>query len=188
MAIDTGAPGTVISESLAKKLGLFGGDQGRLLIKAGGIGGTTPAIRTIIDSIKVGGAYSRFVPTTVISKMSDSFEGLLGLDFVSNYNVTIDARRNVVVFEELPDDAEHPGGHDREWWSSLFREFGQYSAGWKAYRESLDKEIRNSLISQGGEAREAKAFADHQYREAEKLLDKLNRYATEHAVPMHWRR
>jgi hypothetical protein len=33
----------------------------------------------------------------------------------------------------------------------------------------------------------AKDFADYQYREAEKLFDKLDDYARENAVPMHWR-
>lgn len=92
MAIDTGAPGTVISSSLAKKLGLFDEGQGRLLITTGGIGGSAPAVRSIIDTIQVGGAKIEFVPTTIIAPISDAFDGLLGLDFVSNYSVTIDSK------------------------------------------------------------------------------------------------
>ena len=87
IAIDTGAPGTIISVPLAEKIGLLGEDQGRLLISTGGIGGKAPAMRTIIDTIQVGGAKSFFVPTTVIAPLSKSFDGLLGLDFFSNYSV-----------------------------------------------------------------------------------------------------
>jgi hypothetical protein len=187
MAIDTGAPGTVISSSLAKKLGLFDEGQGRLLITTGGIGGSAPAVRSIIDTIQVGGAKIEFVPTTIIAPISDAFDGLLGLDFVSNYSVTIDSKRKVVVFEELPRDADHPGGHDREWWTSLFREFAASRATWKAYSEALDKKIRNSMRSTENEDTDRKAFADDQYREAEKLFDKLNQYARENSVPMHWK-
>ena len=187
MAIDTGAPGTVISSSLAKKLGLFDEGQGRLLIRTGGIGGSAPAVRSIIDTIQVGGAKIEFVPTTIIAPISDAFDGLLGLDFVSNYSVTIDSKRMVVVFEALPRDADHPGGHDREWWTSLFKEFAASEATWKAYGEALDKKIRNSMRSIENEDTARKAFADDQYREAEKLFDKLNQYARENSVPMHWK-
>jgi hypothetical protein len=187
MAIDTGAPGTVISSSLAKKLGLFDEGQGRLLITTGGIGGSAPAVRSIIDTIQVGGAKIEFVPTTIIAPISDAFDGLLGLDFVSNYSVTIDSKRMVVVFEALPRDTDHPGGHDREWWTSLFKEFAASEATWKAYGEALDKKIRNSMRTIENEDTARKAFADDQYREAEKLFDKLNQYARENSVPMHWK-
>jgi hypothetical protein len=188
MAIDTGAPGTVISVPLAKRLGLFNEDQGRLLIRTGGIGGSAPAIRSIVDTIQVGGAKSKFVPTIVIEPLSNAFDGLLGLDFVSNYSVTIDAKRKVIIFEELPSDPDHPGGHDQEWWTGLFKEFAASRSAWKAYSESLDKKIRESMRSIGNEDADKKAFADSQYREAEKLFDKLDRYATENSVPMHWKR
>jgi hypothetical protein len=187
MAIDTGAPETLISTSLAERLGLFDADQGRLIIGVGGVGGTAPAIRSIIDTLQVGGAKGDFIPTTITAPISKSFDGLLGLDFVSNYAVTIDSRRKVVVFEELPSDPNHPGGHDREWWNALFKEFTASRAKWGAFSEALDKEIRDSMISVGNEDKEWKAFADFQYREAGKLLDKLDRYARENAVPMSWR-
>jgi hypothetical protein len=187
MAIDTGAPGTMISDSLAKKLGLFDEGQGRLVVEARGIGGSTQAIRSIIDTIQVGEAKGHFIPTVITSKMSDSFEGLLGMDFVSNYSITINSKRKVVVFEELPDDPGHPDGHDQEWWTNLYKEFASYRAAWRAYSESLEKKLRESLISNDSELEEEKEFADYQYREAEKLFYKLNRYAVENAVPMHWR-
>jgi hypothetical protein len=187
LAIDTGAPGTVISSPLAEKLGLFDEDQGRLLIGVGGIGGSAPAVRSIVDTIQVGGAKIDFVPVTVVKPISDAFDGLLGLDFVSNYSVTIDAKRKVVVFEELPRDSDHPGGHDREWWTSLFKEFAASRATWKAYSDALDRKIRDSMQSIGNEDTARKAFADDQCREAEKLFDKLNQYARENYVPMYWR-
>jgi hypothetical protein len=188
VAIDTGAPETVISTRLAEKLGLFNEDQGRLVVRTGGIGGPAPAIRSIIDTIQVGGARSEFVPVTVINSLSPAFEGLLGLDFVSNYNVIIDSKRRVVVFEELPGDPDHPGGHDRQWWTSHFLEFADSRTGWKAYSEALEKKIHDSMRTIGNDDIKRKDFADYQAREAEKLLDKLDRYASRHSVPTEWRK
>ena len=187
MAIDTGAPETVISVNLAEKLGLFNEDHGRLVVKTGGIGGTAPAIRSIIDNIRAGGAKCEFIPTKIIQPISNSFEGLLGLDFVSTYSVTIDSKRKMVVFEELPSNPDYPGGHDKEWWTNYSVEFAGSRAEWKAYSEALEKKIHDSMQSIGNEDLKKKAFADFQYREAEKLLDKLSRYASEHSVPTEWR-
>jgi len=188
MAIDTGAPGTIISVSLAQKLGLLDEDKGRLVTVAGGIGGTTPAIRSIIDTVQVGGAKIVFVPTTIIKSVSPSFEGLLGMDFVSHYSMTVDTRRTVVVFEEHSNESEQPGGHDQEWWTLIFKEFSTSRTDWQAYSEALEKKIHDSMKSVGNPDISKKEFADNQCREADKLLDKLNKYASENNVPMHWRK
>ncbi len=186
LAIDTGAPDTIITTPLAAKLGLYDSEHAMLQIQASGIGGTAPAVRTIIDTIEVGGAQISFVPTTITDKLSDEFEGLLGMDFVSNYEVAIDTKRRVVIFEELQPNPENPGGRDKEWWTSMFREFASYRSQWKEYSDRLDKKIRGSLMSLS-EDKERKAYADAQYREADKLFDKLNEYARQNAVPVHWK-
>jgi len=187
LAIDTGAPNTMISPSLAKDLGLFDEDQGRLLISVGGIAGSRPAIRSIVDAIEVGGAISRFVPVIVSPSISKSFEGLLGLDFVSNFAVTIDSKSNTVIFEELPLDPEHPGGHDQEWWAGLFQEFATSRAEWTKYREVFEDQVQNMSFSNSEDAKNIRFLIDFQITEAGKLLDKLDRYAKENAVPMSWR-
>jgi len=159
------------------------------LIQAGGIGGRAPAVRTIIDSMEVGGARLEFIPTTVlINAISDSFDGLLGLDFVGNYSVTIDARRTVVVFEEIPSDSERPGGHDRAWWTSNFAEFVDYRDAWQSYSKRLETINHVSMQSAVNNDVKRKEFADQQVRAAEKLLDNLNHYASQQAVPTQWRR
>ncbi|HTF99466.1 MAG TPA: aspartyl protease family protein [Nitrospirota bacterium] len=187
MAIDTGAPETVISARLAEKIGLFNEDQERLVIRTGGIGGSAPAIRSIVNTIQVGEGKSEFVPIIVISALSKAFEGLLGLDFVSNFSMTIDAKREILIFEEIPLTPDKPGGHDREWWTSHFAEFAESRARWKAYSESLGQSIHDSMQSTANEDVKRKAFADVQLQEAEKMLDKLNRYASRHSVPIEWR-
>jgi len=191
MALDTGSPGMLISPRLAEKLGIFNEDEGKLLITAGGIGGSAPAIRTIIDRVEVGGARDRFIPTTVIPSISSSFEGLIGMDFMSNYSISIDTKRKVLVFEELPPMPDSLGGHDEEWWRTNFQEFGSLRTAWKKYRDDLDKKISDAPMNFGpitNNLKRLREFSEQQYKDADKLFDKLTQYARQYAVPMHWRR
>lgn len=129
----------LILPQLAKKLGIFNEDQGKLFVMTGGIGGLAPAIRTIIDRVEAGGAKDHFIPTTVTRSISKSFEGLIAMDFMSNYSINNDYKRRVVVFEETPPNPDSPGGHDEEWWRTNFHEFGLLRTAWKKYLETLIK-------------------------------------------------
>ncbi len=182
MALDTGSPGMIISDMLANKLGIFEKDDGKLMTIAAGIGGYAPAILTIIDTVQVEGAEDHFIPTIITRSLSNAFEGLIGMDFMANYSIKIDTRRHFVVFEELPQRPNMPAGHDRIWWKTYFRSFATMRAEWKNYRESLDKKEGDPQ-----KLNDLKKFADRQYREADKLFNRLNGYAVRHAVPMSWR-
>ncbi len=184
MALDTGSPGMIIFERLANSLGIAEKDDGRLLTSAAGIGGTTPAVLTIIDTVQVDRVKDTFVPTVVTESLSTAFDGLIGMDFMANYSIKIDTSRRVVVFEEVPHTPAMPGGHDELWWRSNFREFASTRAAWKQFRASLDKVV---MENNPKKLDEIKRFADRQYREADKLFTKLNNYAITHSVPMHWR-
>ncbi|HDL19697.1 MAG TPA: DUF4124 domain-containing protein, partial [Nitrospirae bacterium] len=189
MALDTGAPGTIISFALAEKLGMLHHNEGALVVTAGGIGGTTPAIRTVIDSIRIGGAEEKFIPTTVVKIPSSAFEGLIGMDIMSNYSLRIDPRRRMVILEEIPSSPNQPGGHDEMWWRTYYSEFSAYKKGWKAYMKFLDTKLSESGISLSTRDLifSLKDFSGKQYREADRLFFKLNSYATDNAVPMSWR-
>jgi predicted aspartyl protease len=176
MLIDTGAPGLNISPQLAKKLGIFGNDEGMVLTVTGGIGGKAPAIRTFIDKVQVGGAKDSFIPATVIPSISSrSYDGLIGMDFMSKYSFKIDPVKQVVVFEEIYPDQNSPGGHTERWWRGLFKEFHFLHDSWKNY------------ASQRNVSYQLREFAGRQVIEADKLLSKLDRYASEHSVPQTWR-
>lgn len=184
MALDTGSPGMLIFDRLANRLGLSEKDDGKLLTYSAGIGGEAPSVLTIVDSVQVGRAEDNFIPTYIVASLSDSFDGLIGMDFMANYSIRIDAAKHVVVFEELPDRQSKPGGHDEQWWRSNFRNFAVTRSQWKQFRESLNKITmeRDPKKLDG-----IKLFADRQYREADRLFTKLNSYAVTNSVPMHWR-
>ncbi len=190
MALDTGAPGMIITPRLAEKLGLFEGGEGMVMIMAGGIGGRAPAVRTIIDSVQIGGARDKFKPTTVVPLETKAFDGLIGMDFMSGYSINIEPKRRVVVFTEMPSDPNSPGGHNEEWWRTKFREFSSVRSEWNRYKENLEEIIRGSAYSDNSEMeniKKALEFAEYQQEEADKLYFKLNSYATDHAVSMSWR-
>ena len=182
MLLDTGAPGMLISPNLADRLGLFDKRDGKLLIRAGGIGGSVPAILTIIDKVSVGGASAKFIPTTIAPMFAGASEGLVGMDFMANYKISIDTSKHVVTFEELPTKLEMPGGHDETWWRFNFRDFSKLRATWKEYLDKLEKvSIKTS------DTKRLIRIAKYQHNQAEKLYRKLEQYAIHNSVPMHWR-
>jgi len=182
MALDTGSPCMIIFDRLADRLGLFEKDNGKLLTYSTGIGGETPSILTIVDSVQVGRAEDKFIPTEILASLSNSFDGLIGMDFMANYSIRIDTIRHVVVLEEIPDRQHAPGGHDELWWRSNFKHLASRRAEWQQFRDGLNvKKMDQARLEK------LKRFADRQYREADSLFSKLNSYAVTNAVPMHWR-
>ena len=196
MILDTGATGMLISFKLAERIGILDKNEGNLVESVSGIGGTIPAIFTIVDNIQIDGLKEHFIPTKVSQPLSREFDGLIGMDFMSNYSVQIDTRRHVVLFEEIPPKASMPGGHDEYWWRNSFHQFASKRAEWKQLKESLnnikDPSQPAMAVKTGKRAKaitvgELRQFAEQQYEEADKLLRKLDGYAIRNAVPMEWR-
>jgi hypothetical protein len=177
MAVDTGSPGMLISFELAQRLGIFSRDSGTLFTEAAGIGGTTLAIRTIVDSVSVETARDEFVPTTVTAPLSDRFEGLIGMDFLANHTIQIDTRKQVVVFQETTPDPTARGGHSEAWWRKTFQDF-------RAARDYWRDLARTTNLRESSPYRAAIEF---QAREAQRLYLRLDGYASDNAVPRHWR-
>lgn len=182
MLLDTGAPGMHISVNLAEKLNILNKDDSNLWIAVAGIGGSVPAIFTIIDTVEVGEASDSFIPTTISPSISRNFEGLIGMDFLANYSIHLDTRKKIVIFEELPLNPNMPAGHDEIWWRLTFHNFASMKSTWSKYRESLYNKEGNSK-----RLRQKRKFADKQYRDAQNLYNRLLGYAGTHAVPQEWR-
>ncbi|MDR1727624.1 MAG: retroviral-like aspartic protease family protein [Acidobacteriota bacterium] len=182
LLLDTGAPGLVIAPHLAERLGLIDPEEGGLIVTTGGVGGEVPATLTAVDSIQVGAAYAEFLPATITPINSEHFEGLVGMDFLAGYRISIDTSRNVLVFDELPMQQNMPGGHDEIWWRSNFHRIAGMKEAWRRF---LIENENGAKTGAGFEQR--KKLARHQYSEAEKLYDKLERFASENSVPAHWR-
>ncbi|HYW19863.1 MAG TPA: retropepsin-like aspartic protease [Nodularia sp. (in: cyanobacteria)] len=91
MIIDTGASGTVITQEMAKSLGV---------VQVGTVKANTASARTVefpignVDSMNIGGVKVKRVKVAIAGPELET--GLLGHDFFGNYDVTI--RRDVVEF------------------------------------------------------------------------------------------
>jgi hypothetical protein len=75
-----------------------------------------------------------------------------------------------------------PAGHDETWWRTNFHRFASMRSEWKKYKEFIDNQRGDSE-----RLKKLREFADHQFGEVDKLLNRLNGYAIDHAVPMEWR-
>jgi hypothetical protein len=190
LAVDTGAPKTIIFPELAERLDLLSETSAGVWTRAGGIGGSTPALRTIIDTIRVGDIEEQFFTTTIVPELTPAFEGLIGMDFLSLFVVQVDPARHMLILEDIPPTSVTYGQRNEQWWRSNYQEFASLRRGWSNYADRLTQAIENSNIVAGGGIEDARLmvdFARMQAREAERLVDQLNRRAVEYQVPMNWR-
>lgn len=184
LLLDTGSPGLMISPKLASRLGLIDEElEQNLMIITGGVGGTAPAVLDVVDTVRVGNATAQFLPATIAEVPSEKFQGLVGMDFMANYKVSIDADRNVLTLEELPPRSDRPGGYDESWWRSTFRTFSRLRSAWGQYVKVLEK---TDMTVDEKERR--LRIARNQHNEADRLYRKLERYARDNTVPSNWRR
>jgi len=190
MAVDTGAPSSLISLRLANQMGILRETDGKLLIRAGGIGGSAPALLVVLDSLAMGEAKQDFVPATVVASLSDNFEGLLGMDFISSFNAKIDSSQELLVLTLPRPNRSRPAGHDEHWWRSTFKDFGAQRASWERFRTYVDERVAKSDFSSGPAIDalvQLRAVADTQVNEADRLLSRLDRHASNNSVPREWR-
>jgi len=186
MALDTGATGLIMSYELAEKLDLFSRDEGALKVLTAGIGGRAPAIRSIVDDVDVGGASQRYLPVTISKRLSDKFEGLVGMDFMSHYAMSIEPDKERVVLQERYLGPDVRGGHPESWWRACFADLRAWRDVWKAYLAMVERRLADGS---GNHEQLVKLdeIARRQVGEADKLLDRLDRFASREAVPRHWR-
>lgn len=186
--VDTGSPGLVLSDSLANRLGLFDRDGSRLLVLISGIGGQQAAARTIVDKISIGGITEEFIPAHIVADMADAYEGLIGMDILSGYTLTIDSANQRLLANPIPARQDLPGGRNRSWWQSNFREFSYYTEFWEEQAKLMSKSDSPYSRLVSSELEQLKRFISHQQNEAQNLYNQLERYARWKSVPRHWRR
>lgn len=95
LVLDTGATTTLVSRRVANRLGLsFLGSRTAMAT----VNGLTTAPLARLGSLKVGEAevYNLVVPVHDFS-LNPRVEGLLGLDFLNRFHVSIDPRKQVLV-------------------------------------------------------------------------------------------
>ncbi|MCW8893552.1 MAG: aspartyl protease family protein [Deltaproteobacteria bacterium] len=189
MLVDTGSPGLVISNNLADRLNLFDEEGGRLMVVISGIGGQKMATKSIIDKLEIGGITEKFIPTHIVTGMSSShYQGLIGMDVLSSYTMTIDPTQHRLIANPIPAAQDLPAGRSRSWWQANFREFGFYSEYWKRQEELMGKSDSAYARLPTSEKERIKNFILQQKNKATELYNKLESFARWNTVPRHWRR
>lgn len=188
IVVDTGSPGLVLHASLAYQLGLFSKDNSGVWIWISGIGGIEPALRTIVDEISIDGIQEKFIPAKIVADKSYAYAGVIGMDILSNYTVTIDSSKKRLILNLNPEAKDLPGGRNRSWWENTFREFGYYRDVFNTHAELalLNKYPYSELNDREREG--SKEILLFYREEARDLYQKLQNYARWNRVPTHWRK
>jgi hypothetical protein len=94
LLLDTGASQTMISTRTARDLRLHSTGSG----KGYGIGGYVTVSTARIDSVKIGEVEMRNIPVMIHDFSPDpSYEGLLGFDLLSQFHMSLDLQKAVLV-------------------------------------------------------------------------------------------
>jgi hypothetical protein len=120
--------------------------------------------------------------------MADAYQGLVGMDILSKYAITIDSPRQRLVAKRNPESDQLPAGRNRHWWETNFREFSYYSDFWESQLKAVNDSVGPYSRLSTSRREEIKKFIEYQRRESKDLLTKLDRYARWNSVPRHWRR
>ena len=102
-ALDTGASMTVVSPGVARRAGLHSDGAKE---KAIGAGGQLSVVFANVDSLEIGGAHAAGLDVAImrLSPISRAIglrlDGILGLNFLQRYRVTIDYPAGVVSFDD----------------------------------------------------------------------------------------
>jgi len=103
LVLDTGATFTCVDEKLATELAL---PKDRRMIAAGvGIGGAGAVGLVRIDSLRVGAATAKDLTACTLDlaqlqRIHPGVRGLLGLNFIRHYRLTLDFERRVAQFAD----------------------------------------------------------------------------------------
>lgn len=98
--VDTGATFVTISAALADKLGIDYARGEKMYLQTGG--GQRRARLATIDELVVQGATARSIEVAVVDELPIETDGLLGLSFLSRFDMNLDLARGVLELKEQP--------------------------------------------------------------------------------------
>ena len=150
-----------------------------------------PSIMTIIDKVQIGEASDHFIPVSVGPLPPTVYEGLIGMDFMAKFSMTVDHNNHVLVLEEMTPDPNSRGGHDELWWRSLFKMLINAHDELVKAGDEIDRKIRQNPIAvdprSGVTFKKLKEAVDNLYLQNDRLYSRVERYANENSVPTRWR-
>lgn len=101
LLVDSGASRVVISEAIAKQLGIEDLDEKPKIHATLADGSITTGIAITLDSVKVGDSEVKDVDTTVSkTPPGGGLDGLLGMTFLQYFHVKLDSKENCLILEK----------------------------------------------------------------------------------------
>jgi len=102
LIVDTGAAVTVISRSLAERIGIHPSAITDTVDLTMADGSVVKGKRVMMESLAVGSARAEKTPVAILDSFPESgAEGVLGMTFLRKFVFTIDSQKNELVFESL---------------------------------------------------------------------------------------
>ncbi len=119
LMVDTGASLVTISDKLAKKLG-YRTNSKSAQIPFSTAGGMVWMPMIALDTVALGEAKVDLVEASVNSHMGD-MDGLLGMSFLGDYRMEMDAARSQMILRPLGDPGDQQwGGKSALWWKARY--------------------------------------------------------------------
>jgi clan AA aspartic protease (TIGR02281 family) len=102
LVVDTGASLVVISQNIANQLGIEALDKNNFFYTTVADGSKVKAYPVLIETLQVGNALMRNVQAAVLEENGRGIgDGLLGMSFLGNFALEIDAKSKSIVLKEF---------------------------------------------------------------------------------------
>jgi clan AA aspartic protease (TIGR02281 family) len=177
LVIDSGASFILISQQIAKELGITI-DENTPFIPGATVSGVILTPLVTLKSVKVGNAAIENVEAVVYS-MPSGQDGLLGNSFLNKFKVVLDSINSKMLLYSMKgiSSPDRPGGYSRDYWVGQFRFYNRNLAELK--------KLKTKYESQG--ARSEANRVNNAIRYFENQLSDLERRASSVGVPRNWR-
>jgi clan AA aspartic protease (TIGR02281 family) len=177
LVIDSGASFILISQQIAKELGITI-DENTPFIPGSTVSGMILTPLVTLKSVKVGNATVENVEA-VVYNMPSGQDGLLGNSFLNKFKVVLDSINSKMVLYSMKgiSSPDRPGGYGRDYWNGQFRFYNRNLAELK--------KLKTKYESQG--SRSEANRVNNAIRYFENQLSDLERRASSAGVPRNWR-
>lgn len=187
LLIDTGASFTIISESLARRIGFIDLDKApRYPVST--IAGETWLRLVIIKSVNVDGAIAHNVEGAVSPYMGDGVDGALGLSFLSDFVYKINGKKKELTLKQPSDDEPIKGGRGRQWWRLKFKRYRDTIERYGFYLRKHENRLKApNHAKEKNETKFTKNDLKRIINHYKKLHRALNKRAEIAGVPESWK-
>ncbi len=177
--LDTGATMTVIGPQIAQEAGIVLDESLPVLPLKTASGLVFPPVAHV-DKFTLGNLSLPGGDVVIHDiRFGKGVSGLLGMDILSDYQVTIDTQKATLVLKPVKREGPTYGGHSRKWWRSRFGFYRHILRSLENVRKVPERALKPYHITK---ERVEKSIAIYQER-----LDELSSLAEDELVPLEWR-